>query len=555
MTTTKTPARKRGGRKTTPAPVTVSPQPRAELRYVDPARLIIGTNVRTAVDLSPEFLASIAEYGVQEPITVRETEPDTFEVIKGQRRALAAVKVGRPEVPILVRAAPDDAQRVAAQLTENILRDAMTASDTAAALDQLVLFGMTAGDIARTGLATEAEVNAATRLTKSRKAQAVADAHPLTLEQSAGLIEFEDDPDAVETLISAAYSGQFEHEAQRLRDARDRAAYRQSLIDQLTEAGIRVIDEPRSWIKNNTGKVENLYDRDGNKVDPQAHTTCAGHSAYIANTYGRDEPPYVIGYACRDLSAYRHYDAQRPTKLRSADMTTEEKAAAKADRKDVLDSNRAWDSAEKVRRAWLAKFFQTKTAPKGAAKFIAESLARADHELSQALSGNNEMALNLLGIKTTSRIAGCQALAAQMARASEGRAQLLTLALILSAYEARTTKQAYRHHHTATSRYLLFLQSLGYALSDVEKRATITAAPAADPGEPAKPEPAEADDDRDTDTAQAPPAEPAPVTNDPGERSQDHDGEDDGDRLEQMYAAEIEAAADPEDLYAEELTE
>lgn len=558
-TTTKT-TRKRNTKAS--APATAIDLPRAELVYVDPAKLIIGVNARTAVDLDPEFLASLAAFGVQEPITAWTVDGETYEVVKGQRRTLGALNVGLPEVPVLVRRAPtDEAVRIQLQITENERRAAMTTEDKAAAYVQLTAFGVAAADIEKAGIARAADVVAAAKVAASTTAHRSADLYGLTIEQAAVVAEFEDDDDAVSELIGAASTGQFDHLAQSLRDAAERAsvkaAFRQTLADQLTDAGVPIIDEPRPWIQNNTGKVEDLYDRDSNKVDPAAHTQCPGHAAYITSTYYGDPNPYRIGYACADLAANGHYPS-RPTKLRSSDMTDVEREQAKAARKDVITSNQAWESAEKVRRAWLKKLFGGKTAPKGAVKFVAESLARADHELSQAISGNNEMALTLLAVKATGNMAGCKALAAQMARATDARAQLIALALVLSAYEARTGKHSYRKIDDATSRYLLFLQSIGYVLSDVETRATVTAAPA-DPAQPT-PDPAEHDDDTDTDTDTGTPAQVPAAPQEPGHRAQDdedrdgdEDQEDDSDDLERRYAAELDADTADADRYADEL--
>ncbi|WP_051367478.1 ParB/RepB/Spo0J family partition protein [Hamadaea tsunoensis] len=554
MSTTKT-ARKRNTKTTAPAAaVDLS---RAELVYVDPAKLIIGKNARTTVDLDPAFLDSLTAFGVQEPITAWTVDGETYEVVKGQRRTLGALKIGLPEVPVLVRRAPtDEAMRIQLQIIENERRAAFTTEDKAAAYVQLTAFGVAAGDIEKAGVARAADVVAAVKVAASTSAQRNADLYGLTLEQAAVVAEFEDDDEAVTKLTDAATTGQFEHVTQTLRDAAERAnaeaAFRQSLADQLTAAGVRIIDEPRTWIQNNTGRVEDLYDRDGNKADPDQHTQCPGHAAYITSTHYGDADPYRIGYACADLAANGHYPS-KPTKLRPSDMTYAEREQVKAARKDVITSNQAWESAEKVRRAWLKKLFAGKTAPKGAVKFIAESLARADHELSQAISGNNELALTLLAVKTTGNMAGCKALAAQMARATDARAQLITLALILSAYEARTGKHSYRNVDNATSRYLLFLQSIGYALSDVETRATVTANPA----EPAQaaPAPPEQDDDRDTEAptkATAAPQEPDHRAQDDEDRD-DEDPEDDGDHLENAYAAELDADTDDADRYAAEL--
>jgi len=541
-------------RTTRPAP---SETQRGELIYVDPATLVIGKNVRTVADLDEEFLTSIAERGVLQPITayygVASASPgENAELIvkEGQRRTLAAVKVGRPEVPVLVLPAPDDAALIIDQLSENDRRATMTSGDRAEALVQLTAFGLTAAQIARTGVASADDVKAAARVAKSSKAQRAIDAHPLTMIQAVVVAEFEDNDNAVSKLLAAASAGRFDHVAQELRDAREREAYRQQLTDQLTETGIPIIEEP-SWYTTNAAKVQDLRDRDGNKLDPEQHTTCPGHSAYITSGGYGSKVPYVIGYACADLSANSHYTSDAP-KLRSADMTDQEREAAKTQRKDVIESNRLWESAEKVRRAWLQEFFASKTAPKKAARFVAESWARADHELKQALDSGNKLAMRLLAVKAAETQTNRLALTAYIGRASEARAQMISLALVLSAYEERTGKHSWRAKDPATSRYLLFLQDCGYVLADVERRACglDVAAPPADP-EPEPVDPDELDDDDDDTDAQPgqqPVQDPADVDQpDSDIEAATESGEptdvDPDDALERLYADELTAQA------------
>ena len=57
------------------------------LQHLDPATLVIGDNVRDSAALVPQFVASIAEHGVLQPITAVRTD-DGIEVRDGQRRTL-----------------------------------------------------------------------------------------------------------------------------------------------------------------------------------------------------------------------------------------------------------------------------------------------------------------------------------------------------------------------------------------------------------------------------------------------------------------------------------
>ena len=117
---------------------------------VDPTTLIIGDNVRAAAHLDRQFLASLREFGVMNPIQVTRADDGALTVKRGQRRTLGAVKVGLTTVPVLVVADDtDEADRIVKQWHENERRDALTETDRLAAVEQLTILGVPAGNIAR----------------------------------------------------------------------------------------------------------------------------------------------------------------------------------------------------------------------------------------------------------------------------------------------------------------------------------------------------------------------------------------------------------------------
>src|ERR1022692_4983192 len=59
-------------------------------------------NVREDLDLTPQFLASVAETGVRIPLLVTPHETGGFLVIEGHRRLAAAVQAGLAEVPCVL---------------------------------------------------------------------------------------------------------------------------------------------------------------------------------------------------------------------------------------------------------------------------------------------------------------------------------------------------------------------------------------------------------------------------------------------------------------------
>lgn len=126
-------------------------------------------------------------------------------------------------------------------------------------------------------------------------------------------------------------------------------------------------------------------------------------------------------YVCTDPATHGHHTrwatSARPARKLVVQMTEQEREAARAERRDMIDANKAWDSATTVRRNWLRTYLARKTAPKGTAGYLATSAAEdAD-----------------------------------------------TLAATAATTGATPTPR--------TSRYLTHLATLGYTLSPVEERA------------------------------------------------------------------------------------
>jgi ParB family chromosome partitioning protein len=85
-------------------------------------------------DLS-ELMASISEKGVIEPLVVR-PRGDRFQIVAGERRYQAAVQLGLPELPVVVRDV-DDAEMLELALIENLQRKDLTPFEEAEALQGL----------------------------------------------------------------------------------------------------------------------------------------------------------------------------------------------------------------------------------------------------------------------------------------------------------------------------------------------------------------------------------------------------------------------------------
>ncbi len=96
-----------------------------------------------------ELKQSIEAVGFLQPIVVRETGIDKFELVMGERRWRAAQAIGRELIPAIVRETRDDAMLRDA-LLENIHRANLNALEEAAAYQQLLTeFGATHDELAR----------------------------------------------------------------------------------------------------------------------------------------------------------------------------------------------------------------------------------------------------------------------------------------------------------------------------------------------------------------------------------------------------------------------
>jgi ParB family chromosome partitioning protein len=84
-----------------------------------------------------ELAQSIKSQGLMQPVLVRPTGNDVFEIIAGERRVRAAGMAGLDEVPVLVRDVPDEAAAVMS-LVENIQREELNPLEEAQGLQRLI---------------------------------------------------------------------------------------------------------------------------------------------------------------------------------------------------------------------------------------------------------------------------------------------------------------------------------------------------------------------------------------------------------------------------------
>ena len=404
---------------------------------VDPTTLIIGDNVRAAAHLDRQFLASLREYGVMNPIQATRADDGTLTVKRGQRRTLGAVKAGLTTVPVLVVADDtDEADRIVKQWHENERRDALTETDRLAAVEQLTILGVPAGNIARRLGTPKKQVEAAVQANGSDLAKTAARKHALTLTDAALIAEFEDDEATVKDILRAVKDGgSAEHVAQRARDEKARREAQDSAVAALVEAGVTVIDRPGYDDKTIKELREiRLLNKDGSakkKAPTQAeHATCPGHAAYVSTYYHGPQTTYV----CTDPKANQHAltsvygETRLPGQQTGGGMTEEQKA----ERRNLIQRNKEWDSAETVRRSWLAEAFLTRTSPpKGAETFLATAVAHGEHT-----EDHHRLYLTLTGGQEEQYWTASSKVTARVEAASPRQIVMLALALLVCEWES-----------------------------------------------------------------------------------------------------------------------
>ena len=106
-----------------------------------PVGQIVPNPYQPREDFDPESLAELADsirtLGIIQPLTLRRTAPDSYQIISGERRYRAAIAAGLTSVPAYVRQA-DDAAMLEMAIVENIQREDLDPIETALSFQRLI---------------------------------------------------------------------------------------------------------------------------------------------------------------------------------------------------------------------------------------------------------------------------------------------------------------------------------------------------------------------------------------------------------------------------------
>ncbi|UUW88623.1 ParB/RepB/Spo0J family partition protein [Pimelobacter simplex] len=479
-----------------------------EFLHLDPAAIIIGTNVRT--DLRPdhkEFRKSIKERGVLEAITVYRDEDGQYVLLRGQRRTVTAAEVGTPTglIPARVVPQPGEADRIGDQMVENIHRAGMCEAEIVAGVEQLALLGVSAAQIAKRTSIDRPTVNAALAVTNADQSRNRLDSGDLTLEEAAIFAEFEHDPDAVERLENAKrWRRSLAHEAQRLRDEAAEREADAAEVERLRTEGLPVLTAEEVEQADEVLRIERLVTENGEPLAEEEWPNVPGARVHVVKEWvypedeydkesedGSDEESedyepaepyqqYVPVWVVTDLAASglrRRGGSGSSTADSSDEGENEEEAEAqreqqRQERRRVIANNKAWASAETVRREWLAGFVARKTAPKGAEALICEAVVTGHHSLSKAMDHRHPMLFTLLGVERPTGYYGAGHYECRKIATNAGTpkaATMTTLAAVVAAWEATTGKHSWRNPSALDARVLGALVEWGYQPSEVER--------------------------------------------------------------------------------------
>jgi ParB family chromosome partitioning protein len=526
------------------------------LEAFDPAGLLMDANARTGamatvtkadVALCKAIAASRPDgCGNNVPITIVRRPDGQLRVRTGHRRAIGCLRAG---VPVLGFVAGDEGDeqadrraRLIEQWNENHHREPMTVGDETAVV--LALFDeeqMTEAAIAKATGLPRPQVTASLAVARSQVAVKAAERWDfLTLDQAAILAEFEDDQEALTALVQAAKDSpsQFVHVAARLRATRAEREAKTAFAAELEAQGIAIYgDRPYvPW----TLALENLRDGEGNQITDEAHATCPGRAVTITYEwdwapgaeaayraahglaadddlgdleFGSDEDPREAGFVpgwqigrhlCTDPDHHGHTNVHgtlsgTPTQEQQTAEDQAAEAARKTEaRRRVRARNTEWRAATETRTAHLKALLGRKAPPAGALTLIVEAMARGETQPPMSSFGH-QTACELLGLRGNGAGAGYRdLLLAELARASEKRAQVIALAMVLGAAEhgvrdVQTWQSAEGGYWASygvplAARYLAWLaEHTDYALSGIEAEvaAHATGQAAASPSEPA----------------------------------------------------------------------
>jgi ParB family chromosome partitioning protein len=222
--------------------------PGARLAQIDPHAIVPNPRQpRTHFDADDlaELVHSVREFGVLQPVVVRDVGDGTFELIMGERRTRAAREAGLTSIPAVIRDTADE-HLLRDALLENLHRSELNPLEEASAYQQLLSdFGITQEELASRIGRSRPQISNTIRLLKlPLPVQQRVAAGVLTAGHARAILSLED-PDAMQRLaekivnedlsVRAAETAAKAPDAGRSRPAKPQAGARRAHLDEVAE--------------------------------------------------------------------------------------------------------------------------------------------------------------------------------------------------------------------------------------------------------------------------------------------------------------------------------
>ncbi|OZC42456.1 hypothetical protein CH286_25130 [Rhodococcus sp. WWJCD1] len=513
------------------------------LVHVDPHELDITDNVRDGVDITadPEFVASIAAHGVLQAVSAVRRADGTLVVHDGQRRTLGAREAGLTSIPVLVREQSDDEkaagiERITEQVVSNDQREDLTTGQRAAAVTGLLELGLSVHKVSAQLHVPKAYVEKAGRAGRSERARQQLDDRQLTLEGAALLADLETAAETepwITEAIEQIFDNRFGFEYRLATLARridERAETTAAAADYIARGFILLHDEPSTtdgqwysladlrtsdgsavpadvpeqaphlwhvhvhetgtvWVDKTTreevAEDEVDFDTEGDDeaeayeqlrhANTVEKVTAWGYEFFLRHdnraAAGLELAPEKI--AAADAEGGDTEDGLTPAQRKAARAEAERIEKERAERRKAKALNRAGATATEARRTFLAGLLAGKSAPKNATKWMVTTLATHGDVFTESKCSERYGEIMGSPLHEVDRKATA---------ATPARAEVLLLARVLTAFEARLTgpqdakdywRFSSKHYRgmVGIDSYLTFLADSGHTLTPVEQAA------------------------------------------------------------------------------------
>ncbi|GHE09225.1 ParB/RepB/Spo0J family partition protein [Streptomyces alanosinicus] len=474
--------------------------------WVDPHDLVIdpynhrkhrdGGDDEDTTQPDAELQASVDELGVLTPLVLR---PQTGEhegklgIIFGQRRnnaALAAAKKAKAKkkpyrlIPAIIRddlTGVDDAA-LTVSFIENKHRRQATIRDDIDAAKQLSLMNIPKTRKNRHARAMgfkPAELAAATKasqLSDENLTEAVDEGFNLV--ELAEFQEVESVDDALWTLRRAKSRdiregnhkrGHWKHALAELRAEKELADTCAKLIQELTAEEVTVVDWRWNWSGTSTRPLTDLLTDDGQPHTPDTHQDCPGHAACV------DTREAEVIWLCTAWNRYGHPLTPQAAK-KDKQQTGPDKEAAKAERRLVIENNKAWRQARTVRLDFIKDLCHQPEASIRVWPLILSMITGTSYAYDNFIDRKRtDLPAHFLGVEDPNKDRSqwnrvSDPFGQVITRTSPASAWRILLAHVAAAHESEHMDDAAWRNHIdpQTVAWLTFLEAEGYALSTIE---------------------------------------------------------------------------------------